>query len=106
MSVTFSDGRRRRTCFPDLIVWRSDVLWVGELKSAFSRVDYEKVCTLLSLGSEPLREFIDARHPQCRDRSIRGILCHSDDRAGAVAEVYQLVFARDGSSKCVPPLAG
>lgn len=108
ISVTFDDGTRKRTCYPDLIAWKDGTLWIGELKAGFSGSDYEKLLAILSFGDAQLRECALAQlgNVVTPEMPIEGILCHSDIESCARIGVHQLIFQRQTSTLVRPRSVG
>ena len=105
ISLTFHDGIRKRTCFPDLIAWKTDTLWIGELKSGFSAADHDKIRALLLYAEPQLRECMEARlmGVASDQSSIKGVLCHSDTGTPRKVDVHQLIFAEPTAHNCLKP---
>lgn len=104
--LSFNDGTKPRTCFPDLLAIAYNVLWVGELKSTYSEADYAKVKLMLSHGKDELRrrltEWVGSH--KAEQVVICGVLCHSDSSATRKPNVHQLIFGPHGWVAHLPPL--
>jgi hypothetical protein len=105
ISITFDDGTRRRTCYPDLIAIKNDCLLIGELKPGYSQADHQKLKLILDCAADELRHSLKSWAPNSETDlfNLIGVLCHSNAAALPATTVHQLVVAANEDVHHIPP---
>ena len=96
LSLSFKVEDKLRTVFPDLLVLKEEVIWVGELKPKFDRRDHAKLKLLREFAAPQIRDVCGRMLRQNLGAySISYVLCHSDAASSACDFAYQWIFGRD-----------
>lgn len=95
-SITFHDGNRRRTCYPDFLVVHAGQILVGEMKPRYSVADYRKLIEVTSFGAEQTRGLLMRNgYAIPPNIDVVGVLCHAQSTAPPVPRIDQWIFSAE-----------